>query len=135
METINYAWMFVGLVLFFGLIYFIYQKYIKNDTSQFVPNDEYIPTQKTYDCILFYTTWCPHCTKTLKDFNIYKTKHAQSQINYRIIDCDEHPDQADYYNIDSYPTIIMVAEGKNYIFDSNFSKESMDKFVNMILNL
>ena len=135
METINFVWIFIGLVFFFGLTYFIYQRFLKKDTNQFVPNDEYIPNQKTYECILFYTTWCPHCKKTLKDFNAYKTNSLQDQINYTIIDCDKQPDKADYYQIDSYPTILMVVDGKNYIFDSNFSKESMDKFVNMILNL
>ena len=135
MEIINVAWITVGLVFFFGLTYLIYRRFLKPQPKQFVPNDEYIPIEKKYECILFYTTWCPHCKKTLTDFNNYKTSSLQDAIQYKIVDCDKHPDQADYYQIESYPTIIMVAEGKNYIFDSNFSKESMDKFVHMILHL
>jgi thiol-disulfide isomerase/thioredoxin len=135
MEPVNIVWLGLILLFFMGLTYFIYQRFIKVDSKQFVPNNEYIPQPSTYECILFYTTWCPHCKKTLTDFNTYKESSLNDQIKYTLVDCDKRPDQADYYQIDSYPTIIMVVNGKNYIFDSNFSKESMDKFVNMILNL
>jgi thiol-disulfide isomerase/thioredoxin len=135
METVNVVWIGIILLFFIGMTYFIYQRFIKVDPKQFVPNDEYVPKDKTYECFLFYTTWCPHCKKTLADFNAYKTSSPHDHILFTLVDCDKNPDQADYYQVDSYPTIIMVADGKNYIFDSNFSKDSMDKFVNMVLNL
>jgi thiol-disulfide isomerase/thioredoxin len=135
MESVNIVWIGLILLFFMGMTYFIYQRFLKVESKQFVPNDEYIQENKKYECILFYTTWCPHCKKTLEDFNKYKTSNLNDQILYTLVDCDKKPDQADYYQIDSYPTIIMVVNGKNYIFDSNFSKDSMDKFVNMILNL
>jgi thiol-disulfide isomerase/thioredoxin len=135
METVNIVWICIGILVVLGISYMVYKKYTKVDPKQFVPNDEYIPKPKTYECILFYTTWCPHCKKTLKDWDTYKTNNTYDNILFRIIDCDKNPDQADYYQVDSYPTIIMVVDGKNYIFDSNFSKESMDKFVNMILKI
>ncbi len=135
METINIVWICLGICLLMGVSYLVYQRYSKRDSKEFVPNDEYIPEKKKYECILFYTTWCPHCKKTLKDWNQYQLKNTNEQLMFTMIDCDKQPDQADYYQVDSYPTILMVADGKNYIFDSNFSNESMDKFVKMVLKI
>lgn len=135
METSNIVWFCIGLLILFGIVYIVYKKYSKVDKKIFTPNDEYIKTPKTYECLLFYTTWCPHCKKTIKGMEDYKVQTPHDNITFRTIDCDKHPDQADFYQVDSYPTIIMVVEGKNYIFDSNFSKESMDKFVDMVLKI
>lgn len=135
MEIVNIVWICISLVVIFGISYIIYKKYTTIDTKKFVPNNEYIPKPKKYECLLFYTTWCPHCKKTLKDLETYKTSSPNENIIFTLVDCDKYPDQADYYQVDSYPTIIMVVDGKNYIFDSNFSKESMDKFVDMILKI
>ena len=133
METVNIVWICIGICLMGGLAIWVYRTYTKVDPKVFIPNDEYIPEKKKYECMLFYTTWCPHCKKTLKDWDSYQLKNTNEQLFFTVIDCDKYPDQADYYQIDSYPTILMVVNGKNYIFDSNFSNESMDKFVNMVL--
>jgi len=135
METVNIVWALIGILVLIGIIYLVYKRYSKQDAKRFIPNNEYIPGSKKYECILFYTTWCPHCKKTIKGMDEYKTRTPNKNITFTAIDCDKYPDKADFYQIDSYPTIIMVADGKNYIFDSNFSNESMDKFVNMVLNL
>ena len=135
METISILWLGIAFIVLSGILYIVYKKWTKVDPNKFTPNDEYVPTSKKYECFLFYTTWCPHCKKTLKGFEDYKTSTPHEQIVFTLVDCDKQPDQADYYQIDSYPTILMVVDGKNYIFDSNFSKESMDKFVGMILKL
>ncbi len=128
-------WIGIAIFVMIGILYIVYKKYTNVDPKVFIPNQEYSAKKKTYECILFYTTWCPHCKKTLKDYETYKTSTQYNQIIFTIVDCDKQPDKADYYQIDSYPTIIMLVDGKTYIFDSNFSKESMDKFVEMILKI
>lgn len=135
MERVNIIWIVIGLCVLAGISYFVYKKYLKIDHKAFVPNDEYRTDLKEYECILFYTTWCPHCKQTLKDWEIYKTDKPREGATFSVIDCDKFPDKADFYQIESYPTIIMVVKDKKYIFDSNFSKESMDKFVETILKL
>ena len=135
MEIVNIVWILIVLVVLVGLLWIVYKKYTKVDAKKFVPNEEYVTTSKKYECILFYTTWCPHCKETLKGLDDYKTSTPHDNIVFTLVDCDKEPDKADYYQVDSYPTILMVVNDKNYIFDSNFSKESMDKFVETILKL
>lgn len=135
METINTLWVSIGLIFISGLIYYIYIKYIKKDKKEFVPNEEYVDKYIKYECILFYTDWCPHCKKTLSEWSDYRNSFSDTRAKFTIVDCDKNKDMAELYGIESYPTIVMVLNGKNYIFDSNFSKESMDKFVSTILKI
>lgn len=133
METKNFVWI---LVIFGGMVFIafqIYEKYLKVDPKRFVPNQEYIPKTKQYECKLFYTTWCPHCKDTLKEWGAYK--NTRSDITFTIVDCDKNKEEADLYEIDSYPTILMFVNDKKYIFDANFSKEAMDKFVDTVMKL
>lgn len=132
---VNLVWIFVGLCLLVGISYYVYKKYLRADDKAFIPNNEFKKEKKTYECILFYTTWCPHCKQTIKDWGNYKTNSPIEGGTYSEIDCDKFPDKADFYQIESYPTIIMILKDKKYIFDSNFSKESMDKFVETILKI
>ena len=135
METINTVWIGIGILFMLGLSYYIYIHYIKKDKKEFVPNEEYVDTPIKYECILFYTKWCPHCKKTIKDWTNYKNNNRDTRATFTLVDCEKNKDKAEIYGIESYPTIIMVLNGKNYEFDSNFSKESMDKFVSTILKI
>jgi thiol-disulfide isomerase/thioredoxin len=135
MEVTNIIWIGIFILFIIGLSYYLYKKYFKIDSTQFLPNNEYSPEPIKYECILFYTSWCPHCKKTIKDWDEYKRNNQTEHAIFSAVDCDLHVDKAELYNIDSYPTIIMVYKEKKYIFDSNFTKETMDKFVSTILKI
>jgi thiol-disulfide isomerase/thioredoxin len=135
METVNTVWIAFGLLFMAGLTYYIYLNYIKKDKKEFVPNEEYVDKAIKYECILFYTEWCPHCKKTISEWADYKNNFSDTRAKFTLVDCDKNKDKAELYGIESYPTIVMVLDGKNYVFDSNFSKESMDKFVSTILKI
>ena len=38
------------------------------------------------------------------------------------------------YNIKEYPTIVLVNNDKKYIYDANLSKETLDIFIDTVLN-
>jgi thiol-disulfide isomerase/thioredoxin len=135
METVNVIWIGIGILFLLAITYYIYKNFLKKDKKAFVPNDEYVDQTIKYECILFYTEWCPHCKKTLDDWADYKNTFSDTRAKFTLVDCDKQKDKAEIYGIDSYPTIVMVLNGKNYVFDSNFSKESMDKFVSTILKI
>ena len=135
METVKIIWIVVGVFILFCLAFYVYKKKYKLDDSEFIPNNEYNPESKKYECILFYTTWCPHCKQTIKDWDKYRLNNPNENAIFTAIDCDKEVDKADFYEIDSYPTIIMLYKEKKYIFDSNFTDESMDKFVSTILKI
>ena len=123
------------LIILGCLFYYLYNKFIKKDKKLFIPNNEFVEDNVTGELILFYTTWCPHCKQTLKDWAKYKVNNEYENATFSEIDCDKEVDKADFYQIDSYPTIIILYKGNKYIFDSNFTDESMDKFVSTILKI
>ena len=133
MELREVVWLIIGLLVMILIGYMIYLKFVKKDPKVFVPNQEYIPKIKKYECKLFYTKWCPHCKDTLIEWGKYKA--TRPDIQFTLVDCEKEKEEATLYDIDSYPTIIMLINDKKYIFDSNFSKETMDKFVDMVLSL
>ena len=135
MEVVNIVWIIVGLLITLAIAYYIYIKKYKIADTEFVPNSEYTPKDKKYECILFHTEWCPHCKKTMKDWIAYTLNKPNENAIYTTYDCDKNIAEAEFYEIDSYPTIIMLYKGKKYIFDSNFNEESMDKFVSTILKI
>jgi thiol-disulfide isomerase/thioredoxin len=134
MEGVTIIRAILGILLLVCIGYYVYSRYFKTD-KQFVPNNEYIPEPKNFECILFYTSWCPHCKKTIKDWDEYRRNNQNDYAIFSEVDCDKQMDKAEMYEIDSYPTIIMMYKEKKYIFDSNFTKEAMDKFVSTILRI
>jgi hypothetical protein len=67
----------------------------------------------------------------------YKNGYDQKKhsISFREVDCDDKVTEAERYGIDSYPTIVLVVNEKRYIYDSEFTPETMDKFINTIFAL
>ena len=123
------------LVILGSLIYYLYNKFIKKDKKLFIPNNEFIEDKISGELILFYTTWCPHCKNTIDKWNLYKEKYKlEHKIGFRQVDCDANPTEASIYKIESYPTIILRVNDKKYEYDSDFSNETMDKFINTIMS-
>lgn len=123
------------LVILGSLIYYLYNKFIKKDKKLFIPNNEFIDDNLSGELILFYTTWCPHCKNTIDKWNLYKEKYKLDyKIAFRQVDCDKNSNEAAIYNIESYPTIILRVNDKKYEYDSDFSNQTMDKFINTIMS-
>jgi thiol-disulfide isomerase/thioredoxin len=126
-------------IIFIGIGYFMYNKYIKVDPTLFVPNDEYkqkITLKKECDVILFTADWCPHCKKTEPEWIKYTDAFNSDKytVYFKKVLGDNEPVLIEKYNIENYPTIILVKDGLSYEYDSNFSKESMDLFIETIMN-
>ena len=135
-------WLYSIIFIFFCigsyLCYNFYVNYISPDSNVFVHNKEFRKKGKTksLDLYLFYVEWCPHSKNTFKIWNEYKKRYdGEYNISFIEIDCDKHPEKADQYKIDSYPTIILVKDKNKYIFDSNMTNDTMDHFINSIMKL
>jgi len=125
------------IIIILSIMVYFYYKFNKKDSKKFIPNNEFKNNEKkNAKLILFYTTWCPYCKDTIEKFNNYKIRLTDKDyyIQYDTIDCDEEKSLAELYKIDSYPTIILLYNENKYIYDANFSEETMDKFLNVILN-
>lgn len=123
----------IGLFLIFIIIaYFAYTSYMKK--LSYNPNSEYVPNDKSAELMLFYAAWCPHSQTTMKQWYSYKeTYKGPYKISFSEIDCDENPNLADNYDIDSYPTIILLLNSKKYIFDAQMSNDTLTEFINTIM--
>ena len=133
----NITLMVIVFIIFSGLAYYMYKKFFK-PSNKFITNNEFknINNTKEADLILFYTTWCPHCTKTTETWNALKTNQKYNNNNYVIsfaeVDCEKESAYADSFNVKEYPTIILLKGDKKYIYDANLNEESLDIFLNTI---
>jgi thiol-disulfide isomerase/thioredoxin len=131
------VWIVVGIAILLVSMYYIYL-FFYPPKPEFIPNNEFVTdNEKKGEVILFYTEWCPHCKTTMPMWINYKERFDKKKysISFREVDCDAKLTEAERYGIDSYPTIILVVNEKRYIYDSEFSPETMDKFINTIFKL
>ena len=124
----------IGLFIIFIIIsVVVYRQYNKKITSN--PNNEYIKNDKVGKVMLFYAAWCPYSKTTLKQWYSYKENYkGKYNISFVEIDCDKDVNSADKYNIESYPTIILLKDEKKYIFDAEMNDETLTQFINTIMN-
>ena len=93
---------------------------------------------------IFTVDWCPHCNKAGPEWDSFYDGYNNKVINNYSISCIKHncTDESDTniahiiekYNIQSYPTVIMIKDNKRYDFDAKITKGNLSKFVNTILN-
>ena len=130
----------IGLLFLFCCLiaYFMYKYIYKVNYSKFLTNNEYgiKSNKKEGNLILFYTTWCPHCKSTLELWNTIKKNNNYNKysITFTEIDCDKDSTVANTYNIEEYPTIILIKNDKKYTYEANLSKVTLDLFINTIMN-
>jgi thiol-disulfide isomerase/thioredoxin len=123
----------IGLIVIFMIISFVvYRQYKKKIISN--PNNEYIKNDKLGQLMLFYASWCPYSKSTLKQWYSYKENYKGNyNLSFVEIDCDKYTDLADNYNIDSYPTIILLKDDQKYIFDAEMNDATLTQFINTIM--
>lgn len=134
----NYFLIGFLIFIFVSICYYIYNKYVKKDSTLFIPNDEYkdnIKKSKSCEILLFSAEWCPHCKKIQPEWENYTETYYNKDydVQFKKIMGDDDPNLVEKYNIDSYPSIILIKDGLIYEYDSNFSKESMDLFIKTIM--
>ena len=99
-------------------------------------------TSHNAELILFYATWCPH-SKVARPIwaelkNEYENKNVNGyQIVFTDIDCSEETPEIEKivnkYNIEGYPTIKLIKDGKVIEYDAKPSKETLEQFLNTVL--
>jgi endoplasmic reticulum resident protein 44 len=91
---------------------------------------------RVVDVYYFYTTWCPYCVKARPEWDKFKKfwenkKKNGYMLNFTEIDCDKNESLASKYEIETYPTIKLVKDGKVYDYDAKPSVENLNKFLNV----
>lgn len=126
-------WILLGLFIIFTIIaIFVYRSYMKK--KDYNPNNEFVRNDKVGQLMLFYADWCPFSKTTMKQWYAYKEKYNGSySISFTEIDCDKNTKLADEYNIESYPTIVLVVDDKKYIYDAEMNHDTLTQFINTIM--
>jgi thioredoxin-like negative regulator of GroEL len=124
----------IGLLIIFIIIaVIVYRQYMKKISNN--PNNEFIKSDKSAELMLFYVDWCPYSKSTLKQWYKYKeTYNGKYKLSFVEIDCDKETNLADSYNIEAYPTIILLLDGKKYIYDAQMDPNTLTQFINTIMN-
>lgn len=125
---------YIVLLLLSSLsIYLLYKYSKKKINKEFVENNEYKQTEQINkgDIYIFYANWCPHSMKSLEKINSIKPKYTN--LTFNEIDCEKNKDMADSYNIDSYPTIVLVFNNEKYYYDAELEETTFYTFINTIM--
>lgn len=102
----------VGLLLL-ALVAGYYYIYSKNLEVESFSNKNLEPTEGEIVMVLFYTNWCPHCTKfkpTWEDLKseVDNQKVGNNNVRIESVDCEANPDLGKKYNVNGYPTIKLL---------------------------
>ena len=90
----------------------------------------------TADVYYFYTTWCPYCVKARPEWDKFETYWKDKKKNgytllFSEIDCDKNESLASKYDVETYPCIKLIKDGKIYDYDAKPTLENLNKFLNM----
>ena len=55
-------------------------------------------------------------------------------IDYEEVDCEKNSEMANSFNVTEYPTIYLVNGVKKYEYDANLTEETLNIFINTVMN-
>lgn len=119
------------IILMFGIVFVAIAVFA-------VFNNSIKTTEKFYDSnipkmMLFYATWCPHCEDYLSSGVFDKVgQKYNGEVNFEKIDYDQNKQLAEEYQVQSFPTLILLDNSKNfYKFEGNrMNHEELANFIN-----
>ena len=132
----------ISLLFTIAAIYFIrnyFKKRTESKKRDFIENSEYRSSLNLTEAelYLFMVDWCPHCKETKEVWEKFKKEYKSDKyaISFKEIDCDEKENLANNFKIEEYPTIVLVRNDKKYYYDANIRPDTLDKFINTIMEL
>lgn len=143
-KTIIYiliALLFIGLALYYYYYHFLPSLKLKYKTNH-EPTQSNQSNGKTVELLFFYADWCPHCKSAKPVWNELKANYENKIINgYTIlfteIDCSnenaESEKMMNKYNVEGFPTIKLIKDGKVIDYDAKPTKETLEKFLNTVI--
>ena len=120
---------------------YVYKKSISSKIKDtYAPNQEFVSNDVDKSAILyyFYTTWCPHCKKTMPIWDDLVSELNNKELNgvsltLIKVDCDKEQALAESFNVQGYPTIKLVYGGKTIEYDAKLDKSTMMEFLTSTL--
>lgn len=83
------------------------------------------------DLILFKADWCGHCKQFMPVWNQIKDKYNnQNSINIKTFDADSDKSKLQEYNIQGFPTLLLVNNNKVIEYNGDRDLTSVNDFIN-----
>lgn len=142
------------LILFFTLLFiaiglYVYKNHIKKKiNNEFVENKEFVDkdspnaedgssenrADKHAELYFFYTVWCPHCKVDKPVWDKFKKSISPDgikgvKIHCIDVDCEKDPGVAEKYEVEAYPTIKLVYDGKVIEYDAKTEIDTLNEFL------
>jgi thioredoxin-like negative regulator of GroEL len=134
----------VIFVIFVYIGNYAYNEYYLKPNQNRLYSDVANANRRTEVIIYFFhVDWCPHCKKAQPEWNKFADQYDGKEVNGYIIKCkdidctQETSDVSrviNQFKIESYPTVKMVKDEKTIEFDARINQNTLDKFVNTMLN-
>jgi thiol-disulfide isomerase/thioredoxin len=135
------------VILFAVIVYYLYYKVIRPTVITKEKGYDDIPNRDKnekngIEIILWYATWCPICVKSKPAWDDFRKQYEGQLIHNKTvvfteIDCSDEnnpnaTDMIQQYNIQGFPTIKAIVEGKTIDYDAKVTKENLDIFISSI---
>ena len=145
----RFNWKTISLIIL--LIVFLTYVMMRFRKREGVTNNEYLSedpnNRKQAKLYFFYADWCPHC-RTAKQsggpwYEFTKDKNdiivkGDYDIAIEEVDCSKDSNKHNghgvkeimhKYNVEGYPTIILVKDDEHYLYDTKPNADRIEEFV------
>ena len=125
-------------IIFLVAAIYTYRRYVSPTVNRnYVANNEFSPESNisnSADLYFFYTTWCPHCKKSMPVWQSLKDELNGKElkgvtVNFIEVDCDKEPALAEKYDVQGYPTIKLVKGNQVIEYDAKPDKDTLLEFL------
>lgn len=134
--------LFVITMIFLVAAIYTYRRYVSPKLNKaYVANSEFLPEgsgpenlNNSAELYFFYTTWCPHCKKSMPVWQNLKSElDGKSMkgvtLSFIEVDCDKDAALAEKYNVQGYPTIKLVKGNQVIEYDAKPEKDTLMEFL------
>ena len=143
----RYITIVILFLIFISLGIYILVKFVNkqdNDIKKFKDVANNGDAGGEIEVMMFHVDWCPYCKKALPEWYPFCDQYNNTKVNGYTIKCnregtnctnDENKQVKTLvaeYKIESYPTIILMREGKRYDFDAKVTKSALEQFVTTV---
>lgn len=125
------------LIIFVVAGYFGYLWYVK-PTVENLNNDDVSNNNRRISeaqIMFFSADWCPHCKRAKPVWDDFTSEYNGKEVGFYKINCqsvdctDGNSELIQEYNIDGYPTIILLKDNKRIDYDARITGENLKQFV------
>lgn len=131
----NYMkWRLIGLLLCMILLsIYIYRTYFHTKYPTYTANQEQQRINQTNTngktLLFFYATWCPYCKPVIPIINDVATNNKQ--VTVKMVDCSETNPLMQTYNVNQFPTLLLVKGDQIVEFNTSPTREHIVQFLSI----